>query len=79
MTTEIETRRCNECGDLKEDVRTRTWDNLDGPEWDFLCLSCAEKKKRNSKLFTVFFIGWVIVSFSLLMILAAIFTTGLFT
>lgn len=78
MTTEIETRRCNECGDLKEDVCTRTWDTLDGPEWDFLCLSCAEKKERNSNLFTIFFIGWVIASFSLLMTLAAVLTMGLF-
>ena len=45
-------RKCEGCGEMKPDVKFRTWNTFDGSEWEFLCASCG-KKKRNINYFSI--------------------------
>jgi hypothetical protein len=64
----ITKKKCNECGEVKSDVQFRTWGGIDAAEWDIICASCLEKKKREMTCFWILFGSITVIGlFTLLM------------
>lgn len=66
-------RECDSCGEMKPDVKFRTWNTFDGSEWEFLCVACAEKKQCSSNFCTKALICLGVLTFVSLMVAAVAF------
>jgi len=58
---EMAEKKCNECGEVKSDVKFRTWDGIDAAEWDIICESCLKKREREIRNFWVLLMSTVVM------------------
>lgn len=69
-------RKCEGCGEMKSDVKFRTWSTFDGSEWEFLCASCG--KKKSISYFSITLTLWGIATFAVFVGLMWVVVFGAF-